>query len=195
MNISKAEFLSALLDDEAGDFERRRMLDELKKDDGLAQTLGRYALMGDVMRAPQGQASTRGGSLLSRIQAELEAEPVYHESAANVVKLPVAPRAVRSYRALGMGMVAAVAAVAVGGFLLIHQHGGDAGAQQASAENSAQMLASLPDAATDARIRQVGRIDPQTRDILKQYVSQHAKYASTTTIASSIRAVSYANER
>ena len=50
MNTSKNEFLSSLLDDEAGDFEKRRLLDELTKDDELAQTFTRYALMGEVMR-------------------------------------------------------------------------------------------------------------------------------------------------
>ena len=51
MNTSKTEFLSALLDDEAGEFEQRRLLDELNKDAELGQTLSRYALMAEVMRA------------------------------------------------------------------------------------------------------------------------------------------------
>ena len=64
MNTSKTEFLSALLDDEAGEFEQRRLLNELNKDAELGQTLSRYALMGEVMRA--GNSGQRMGSGMSR---------------------------------------------------------------------------------------------------------------------------------
>ncbi|MDD5394193.1 MAG: sigma-E factor negative regulatory protein [Thiothrix sp.] len=194
MNTSKTEFLSALLDDEAGEFEQRRLLDELNKDDELGQTLSRYALIGEAMRAGNsGQRMGRGSaSLLSRIQEELDDEPAYTQSA------PVAaPRkAVYSYRTLGIGMAAAVAAIAVGGLLFMQQPNSN-GQQQAATAVSApiQTAAALPATEVDARIQQLGRVDPETRDILKQYVAQHVKYASSTAIAPSIRAVSYANER
>jgi sigma-E factor negative regulatory protein RseA len=192
MNTSKTEFLSALLDDEAGEFEQRRLLDELKKDDALGQTLSRYALIGEAMRAGNsGQRMGRGSaSLLSRIQDELDDEPVYAQPAP-----VVEPRKVGySYRTLGIGMAAAVAAVAVGGLLFMNQPSSH-GQQQVAATASVQTLAALPAAEVDARIQQLGRVDPQTRDILKQYVAQHVRYASSTAIAPSIRAVSYANER
>ncbi|UOG91677.1 MAG: sigma-E factor negative regulatory protein [Candidatus Thiothrix sulfatifontis] len=204
MNISKEEFLSALLDDESGEFERRRLLDELKKDDALGQTLSRYAFIGETMRASKGQAMGQGVSLLSRIQDELADEPAYAPE--NVVAMPAranasaAPSRVQAYRWFGMGMAATVAAVAVGGLLFFNQ----------TPTPNAQMAAALPATApvnaaataptlvavadADTRIQQVGRVDPQTRDILKQYVAQHVKYASTTVIAPSIRAASYAND-
>ena len=201
MNTSKTEFLSALLDDEAGEFEQRRLLDELNKDAELGQTLSRYALMGEVMRAGNsGQRMGSGMSLLARIHDELEAEPVYAE---NVIPLPVA-KPKYSYKTLGMGMAAAVGAIALGGVLFLQQPTSETQplatmpttTPATSAPVAAQALAALPAAdSVDARIQQVGRIDPQTRDILKQYVAQHVKYASTTAIAPSIRAVSYANER
>jgi len=50
MAVSKDEHLSALVDDEAGDFERRRMLDELIASEGDRQRWSRYHLIGDVMR-------------------------------------------------------------------------------------------------------------------------------------------------
>jgi sigma-E factor negative regulatory protein RseA len=212
MNTIKEEGLSAFLDDESGDFERRRLLDELKKDAALGQTLSRYAFMGEAMRANKGQSMGTGVSLLSRIQAELEDEPAY--TAENVVSLPnratvtAAPAAnaahantgsvttLHSYRWLGMGMAATVAAVAVGAMLFVSQPEAPtaqmAAALPATPSKTATVVADAGN--TDARIQQVGRIDPQTRDILKQYVSQHVKYASTTVIAPSIRAVSYAND-
>lgn len=199
MNTSKEEFLSAFLDDEAGEFERRRLLDELKKDEELGQTLSRYALIGEAMRAGKGQRMGSGASLLSRIQAELEDEPAYEQS--NVVQMPVRTesRSVRSYRWVSVGIAATVAAVALGGLLFTQQP-----AQQvqtaaalpvapvAQADSKTMLAEAAP---VDERIQQVGQINPQTRDILKQYVAQHVKYASTTVIAPSIRAVSYANER
>jgi sigma-E factor negative regulatory protein RseA len=195
MNTSKEEFLSALLDDESGEFERRRLLDELKKDDALGQTLSRYAFIGETMRASKGQPMGQGVSLLSRIQEELADEPAYVQD--NIIAMPAAakkatasPSRVQAYRWFGMGMAATVAAVAVGGLLFFNQ----------PTTPNAQMAATLPAAAStlvadaDTRIQQVGRVDPQTRDILKQYVEKHVKYASTTVIAPSIRAASYAND-
>lgn len=203
MNVSKEELLSALLDDEAGDFERRRLLDELKKDDELGQTLSRYAFIGEAMRAGQGQRLSSGKSLLARIQAELDAEPAFEAN--NVVSMPTHPAAndapapatvlkqVRTFRWLAMA--ATLAAVAMGAALFLQQP------QQPSVQTAAALPATMPSSATaaemvsvDERIQQLGQVNPQTRDMLKQYVAQHVKYASTTVIAPSIRAVSYANE-
>ncbi len=202
MNISKEEFLSALLDDESGEFERRRLLDELKKDDALGQTLSRYAFIGETMRASKGQAMGQGVSLLSRIQDELADEPAYAPD--NVVAMPArasttaAPSRVQAYRWFGMGMAATVAAVAVGGLLFFNQtptpNAQMAAALPATAPVNAAVTAATLVADADTRIQQVGRVDPQTRDILKQYVAQHVKYASTTVIAPSIRAASYVND-
>lgn len=209
MNTSKEEFLSALLDDEAGDFERRRLLNELKHDDELGQTLSRYALIGEVMRAGQGQRISSGASLLDRIHDELDDEPSYNEVA---VEMPanqpvaIAPPVVRN--GWGVAIAATIAAVAMGGMLFVQHPDRSNGPIVAGAPvaPAVQSVAALPanetttqvavttEVDTDSRIRQIGRIDSQTRDILKQYVAQHVKYASTTAIAPSIRAVSYGNE-
>ena len=50
MNVTKHELLSALLDDEAGEFERRRLLSELQQDQELSSTWQRYALTGELLR-------------------------------------------------------------------------------------------------------------------------------------------------
>lgn len=194
MNTSKTEFLSAFLDDEAGDFERRRLLDELKKDDALGQSLSRYALIGEAMRTGNsGQRLGVGVSLLDRIHKELETEPVYNE---RVVQFPtVKPK--HGYRTLGIGVAAALAAVAVGGTLFLQQPA-QTPTTVATHATPAQTSALTPQVVStdvDVRIQQLGRVDSETRDILKQYVAQHVKYASTTAVVPSIRAVSYANER
>ncbi len=208
MNTSKNEFLSSLLDDEAGDFEKRRLLDELTKDDELAQTFTRYALMGEVMRNhASGQRSTTSMSLLSRIQEELEDEPAYTGEVAVKTPAPVKTNARRFWQTGGLALAATVAAVAVGATLFLQQPkdsteqantpAGQAAAGLAVAANEPAVVSTqtqVAEAITDERIRQVGRIDPQTRDILKKYVTQHIKYASTTVIVPSVRAVSYADE-
>lgn len=209
MNTSKEEFLSALLDDEAGDFERRRLLNELKHDDELGQTLSRYALIGDVMRAGQGQRISSGVSLLDRIHDELDDEPTYNEVAVEMLSgKPAVAELSTSRNGWGVAIAATIAAVAMGGMLFVqHPDRNDRLAvAEAPTAPTAQSVAALPsnetttqvavttEADTDTRIRQIGRIDSQTRDILKQYVAQHVKYASTTAIAPSIRAVSYGNE-
>jgi sigma-E factor negative regulatory protein RseA len=200
MNTNRAESLSAFLDDEAGEFEQRRLLDDLKKDEELGQTFTRYALIGEAVRAgSNGQRAGLGVSMLSRIQEELEDEPVYTNvsvQSQTAVKPRQGKNPVRSFRVVGMALAATVAAVAVGG-LMFMQHPAQETVVQAKASVNAPVNANamVADAGeTEARIRQVGRVDPQTRDILKQYVAQHVKYASTTAFAPSIRAVSYANE-
>lgn len=203
MNTSKNEFLSALLDDEAGDFERRRLLDELNKDDELGQTLSRYAFIGETMRAGQGQKTGQGVSLLAGIHEQLDDEPVYGES---VIEMPLA-QPLKSRNGWGVAIAATIAAVAMGGMLFMQQpeHSNQPAMASLISATPVQAVAALPAANsetavavaqvdTDTRIRQIGRIDSQTRDILKQYVAQHVKYASTTAIAPSIRAVSYGNE-
>lgn len=205
MNTSKQEFLSALLDDEVGAFEQRRVLDELHKDDELSATFNRYALIGEAMRANHStQRTALGVSLLSRIQDELADEPDYHLEP--VVASTPSPVPRRQWQRMGFALAAGVAALAVGGILFLQHPNTAEPMATAQLDNipSANMAKPMPvntanalmaDPATQARIQQVSRIDPQTRDMLKQYVAQHVKYASTTVIAPSVRAVSYVNEQ
>ena len=204
MNTSKHEFLSAWLDDETGTFEQRRIVDELHKDEALAQTMSRYALMGELMRKPQTTSVQSTNVFLSRMQLALEDEPAYGNvtittPAATTKTVKMVSQ--RRYYA-GMGIAATVATVAMGSLLWLQQPQFNQTALQAQATTAAAPLAvaSLPVAntseqlaATDARIRQLGQVDSHTRDVLKQYVTQHARYASTG-IAPSLRAVTYANE-
>jgi sigma-E factor negative regulatory protein RseA len=156
------------------------------------------------MRKPQAPPVITNNAFLSRMQLALEDEPAY--SPAVTPTAPAATKAVkmvsqRRYYA-GMGMAATVATVAMGSLLWLQQPQFNQPALQAQVTATAAPLAvaslaaadtSEQLAATDARIRQLGQVDSHTRDVLKQYVTQHARYASTG-IAPSLRAVTYANE-
>lgn len=215
MNTSKNEFLSALLDDEAGEFERRRLLDELSRDDAagqaLGQTLSRYALVGEAMRAKQNVAISDSTSFLAGIHAGLEDEPEYNET---VVQFDDAPAAANDSfwrsNAMRAGMAASVAVAAIAGVLLLQS--GNQSASESMAANSAagdtmQTVASNDGAADtttatgsartvsladSSRIRQGNQyMDHETRDALKQYVTLHMQHRANNSIITSIQASNY----
>lgn len=216
MNAGKQEFVSALLDDEAGAFERRRMLDELRQDEALGQTFSRYALIGEVMRS-NGRPAVARKDFLAGIQDGLDEEPAYTGNvvdwvsaaeATGKVAVPasqpvVAKPATAKPARFKYGMAAAVAIAAlVGGVVLVQQPQTTAPLTTATAVapekvQAPQAPVALQTAQAPAAlvpVRSSGQLDPQTRDVLKQYVAQHVKYASTTAIVPSVRAVSYSND-
>lgn len=193
MNASKEEFLSALLDDEAGKFEQHRLLDELSKDEELGNRFSRYALIGEVMRSNT-KPIIANKDFLANIHAGLEDEPLYDEKvvdlASHQAKISVRSSASRqTYVKLGVAAAVAVVAV-VGSGLLIQQ----ANKQTEAIATAPIQPASLVQLAQAQPIRSVNQLDPESRDVLKQYVAQHVKYASTTAIVPSVRAVSYSND-
>lgn len=193
MNASKEEFLSALLDDEAGKFEQHRLLDELSKDEELGNRFSRYALIGEVMRSNT-KPIIANKDFLANIHAGLEDEPLYDEKvvdlASHQAKISVRSSTSRqTYMKLGVAAAVAVVAV-VGSGLLIQQ----ANKQTEAIATAPIQPASLVQLAQAQPIRSVNQLDPESRDVLKQYVAQHVKYASTTAIVPSVRAVSYSND-
>ena len=152
MNTSKHEFLSAWLDDETGTFEQRRIVDELHKDEALAHTMSRYALMVELMRKPEATPVITANAFLSRMQLALEDEPAYGQIASTTA--PAATKTVRMvsqrrYYA-GMGMPATVATVAMGSLLWLQQPQFHQPALQAQVTTTVAPLAvaSLPAANT-----------------------------------------------
>lgn len=81
-SISLAEHLSTVLDDEAGFFEQRRVLDELTSSnnsgDELSEKLSHYALIGESMRSTN-PATVAGSSFLAGIQDKIAEEDQYHD--------------------------------------------------------------------------------------------------------------------
>ena len=71
MSEKLRESLSATIDDEADEFELRRVLDEMEKDDRLRDTWERYHLIGTLMRR-EGRHARDGANLRDKVWAELE---------------------------------------------------------------------------------------------------------------------------
>ena len=191
MNTSKEEFLSALLDDEAGKFEQHRLLDELSKNAELGQTLSRYALIGEAMRASKPVVVARR-DFLSNIHAGLDEEPTYSETVVEFAK--PASQTLRSTKPPAYayyGVAATLAAVAlIGGALILSP----SQPVEQLAANAPIQPAALVQLAQAVPTRSANQLDPQSRNVLRQYVAQHVKYASTTAIVPTVRAVSYSND-
>jgi sigma-E factor negative regulatory protein RseA len=77
MSEKLKESLSAVIDGEADEFELRRVLDEMNRDEVLAASWERYHTIGAVLRGERvgSPVTSRGVSMRERIWAELQAEP------------------------------------------------------------------------------------------------------------------------
>ena len=120
-NVTITEHLSALLDDEVGSFEQKRVLNELSSDNNMRNKLTAYSLIGETLRSGQ-PAATAGTSFLAGIQDQLASEPEYSES---VLQASQSAKATNTkakndgswLRPVGgFAMAASVAALAVIGF-------------------------------------------------------------------------------
>ena len=78
VDVTIAEHLSALFDDEVGSFEQKRVLNELADNDDMRHKLASYSLIGETIRSGK-PAATVGMSFLAGIQGQLTDEPVYSE--------------------------------------------------------------------------------------------------------------------
>ncbi len=182
MSVTKTEHLSAVLDGEAGEFEQRRILDELAKDDALKTSLSCYALIGETMRDEQ-QCSIVDSSFLQGIHDKIDAEPEYSQIQIEQKKVsngsPVWTRPV-----VGFAMAASVAALSVIGvqsYMLAGSH-----TDTSIAAN--QQVESVP---VMAAANTYNYPDAKTRNLYKRYLDSHVQYASTTPIMPSVRMVSY----
>ena len=100
------EQVSAFLDGELPDSESEVLLKRLSRGPELREAFGRYALIAEVVRSPNGGPLSRG--FAAGINRRIDGEP------AMVVSLPQASRSRRWWRPLaGAAVAAGVAAVAV----------------------------------------------------------------------------------
>ncbi len=76
-SVTLVEHLSAMLDDEAGAFEQKRVLDELKTDKALAKKLANFALIKETFHSREETSVYAGASFLQGIHDKLEAEPEF----------------------------------------------------------------------------------------------------------------------
>ncbi|WP_020559242.1 sigma-E factor negative regulatory protein [Thiofilum flexile] len=195
MNVTKQELLSALWDDEAGDFERRRLLDELKQDEALVGVWQRYALAGEVLRNNP-TVLNKKRDFLAGIHAALEEDEVATPvivKAPVVAELPPPKVATPLWRVvMQYGAAASIGAVIAAGFVLNR-------VEEAPTANLATNPPVIQPVAFNATTptppvktaRPISRLDPKTQALLRSYIEDHIRYASTTSVVPTVRAVSY----
>lgn len=123
-DVTITEYLSALLDDEVGSFEQKRVLNELSNNDEMRNKLASYSLIGETLRSGKSAlltttASATTSSFLSGIQDQLADEPTYSEVVLqnNSQQTTKAKNDSSWLRPVGgFAMAASVAALAVIGF-------------------------------------------------------------------------------
>ncbi|WP_455234435.1 sigma-E factor negative regulatory protein [Thiogranum longum] len=173
------EQLSALVDDELEELERPLLLGRLQRDIELRECLGRYQLIGEVMRG-SGRTATLG--VARRVQQVLEQEG----------PLPVADLEKRSgrgwWKALsGVAIAASVALVSILTVTSLRESGTENG----------PVLAQGPDApVTQVSDQQWNRIKPQLDERVAGYLVNHSEYAGTRGIQGVmpyVRIVGYEN--
>ena len=119
LDISLNEHLSALLDNEAGSFEQRRVLDELTASEPssnkLGQKLASYSLIGESMRSASSADATiiTDSSFLAGIHEQIDAEPAYHQVKLQDTKQTAANNSSWLRPAGGFAIAASFAAIAV----------------------------------------------------------------------------------
>lgn len=182
MSTTTAEHLSAVLDGEAGEFEQRRILDELAKDDSLRSSLSSYALIGETLRDEK-QSVIASADFLAGIHDEIDAEPEY--SHVQITETKAANDTPWIRPAAGFAVAASVAAIAVVGMQSFMSGSNNTESSLANNGNAKPVLAVM------AKAKAYNHPDKQTQTLYKRYLDSHVQYASTTSMMPSVRVVSY----
>ncbi|MEH6455749.1 MAG: sigma-E factor negative regulatory protein [Cocleimonas sp.] len=214
--ISINEHLSALLDDEAGSFEERRVLDELKADQKLSQKLSTYALIGETMRTGDTEKPmlSLGSSFLDGIHKKIELEDDFNvvvvDSDVKTNNESQSQNKLNPFSWLrpvgGFAVAASVGALA---FMGLQNMGVlsspnsqpsnyvDSSAPTAIVGNapvtvpSSEILVDSSIAANDQYVN----ADVETRAFLKRYVDSHMQYATTSAFVPSVRTIAYTDNQ
>lgn len=194
MGVSKDEYLSALVDDEVGRFEGRRLLDELSKSEEDRACWGRYHLIGEAMR---GELPAKLNlSLAARIEQQIDLEPAYAPQGgfaltANRMAKPM----------LGFAMAASVAVVAVLTVQSLQGPADESGVGQIASEfESSSMLATqpvgmrLPVARVATGTVPVSEGSAAAEARLNSYLMNHSENAPGRIITPHVRIVGYRSE-
>ena len=212
---TKQEYLSALLDGEAGSFEQHRLCDALDSDTEMQTKLANYALIGEAMRNQQ-QTARVGPSFLAGIQEALkdEAIPVAEvpESTPNVIPLPVKKKQLWPTKVAGYAVAASVVAVAAISLQNYFMTVEPAQSIASVSEPAAPVLAQAEPKMPVAKVQEVAQLttmrasftptaepvysipDAAMRGMIDEYVAQHFQYASSNTLMPAVRAVSYSTD-
>jgi sigma-E factor negative regulatory protein RseA len=159
------EQLSALIDDELTELERPLLLGRVQRDAALLECLGRYQLIGEVMR---GAGRTATLSVAGRVQQAVEQESTQTAAPARHPAKHWKPLA-------GMGVAASVALLAIVAVTSL---------RDSTPTDSTPVVASVaggPQLASSAEPdeRQWDRIEPRIDERLSGYLVNHSEYAAS----------------
>ncbi|TCK17573.1 RseA-like anti sigma(E) protein [Thiogranum longum] len=160
MNDEIREQLSALADDELNELERPLLLGRMQRDSLLRECLGRYQLIGEVMR---GAGASAGLGVAKRVQQAMESDTPMKAPHKTYWWKPFA----------GLAVAASVALVAVLAVTTVRND--DAG------EPVVAVTETTPDttlASEDPQLRW-NRIEPQVEKRLSGYLVNHSEYAAS----------------
>jgi len=218
--VSMNEHLSALLDDEAGSFEQRRVLDEIKIDEALSKKLGSYALIGETMRAGETQPNSivLGSSFLESIHDKIDQEDQFDQImiADNHVQSSAdqsnkESNASKSFlRPIGgFAIAASVGALAFMGLQnmgilntpatqqnnVVDSSGPTAIVDVSPVKNESTNNVSASEPIITVSNDQYIDADAQTRSMLKRYLDSHIQHASASSFVPSVRVIAYTDNQ
>ncbi len=160
MNDDIREQLSALADDELSELERPLLLGRMQRDSALRECLGRYQLIGEVMR---GASTSTGLGIAKRVQQVVAEDAPMRVSQKARWWRPVA----------GFAVAASVALVAVLAVTTVRND--DPGVTGVAVTGTAPGATLASD---DPGLRW-NRIDPQVEKRLSGYLVNHSEYAAS----------------
>lgn len=166
MNDEIREQLSALADDELSELESPLLLGRMQRDAGLRECLGRYQLIGEVMR---GADASAGMGIAQRVQRALADD-------APVIGSQSVSQKDRWWKPLaGMAVAASVALVAV--LAVTTERDSDNGVPVAAVTTYTTPETTL--ASDTPEPQHWERIEPQVEKRLSGYLVNHNEYAAS----------------
>ena len=161
------EQLSALLDDELSDLERPLLVARLERDVELREQLGRYELIGEVMR---GGGNSAALGIARGVRTALESDPELPAGSA------AARKALNLWKPMaGIAVAASVALVAILTVTSLRDNAPEKVPAVALDDNKAPLAV----AAGQAGEAQWDRIEPQVDKRLSGYLVNHNEYAAS----------------
>ena len=209
--ITLEEHLSSVLDDEAGSFEERRVLDELKSSEELSNKLSHFAFIGESMRSTNPTA-VAGPSFLAGIHEQISSEDEYNDVQVHDAQSAndASNQQNSWFRPLGGFAVAAsfaaMAFMGVQNYKLNNQLAEQAtiianqpaqtdamDVQAAVANTDDKVIIDSNNADTALKKQEYRQANIHARSFLKRYVDSHVQYASASTFVPSVRVIAYAD--
>jgi sigma-E factor negative regulatory protein RseA len=172
MNDEIREQLSALMDDELDDAERPLLLGRLQRDPRLGTCLGRYQLIGEVMRGGDVEAGALG--VADRVRQALAEDAPIHVPAHGRGKQPrwLKPLA-------GLAVAASVALVAVLAVTSVRTDNNTAQVPELASMQQPVVPAASVTQVSDSADEQWERLDPHIDKRLSGYLVNHNEYAAS----------------